>query len=104
MYTLSLQPFTFKTQVDNFPERTVTNIYVSVLNENGSVLFFTTAYVNDNNQFEFVLSDVGEYFKLVNFLKSNNYCNIKKIKVNNYPNTLTHYYLTLTEKALLLAL
>lgn len=104
MYTLSLQPFTFKTQVDNFPEKTVTNMYVSLLNKEGLILFFATAYVNDNNQFEFVLSDFGEYFKYINFLRNNNYCNVRKIKIDTYSNTNIHYYLILTEKALLLAL
>lgn len=104
MYTLRLDPIQFTVKLDDEEKNTVTNMNVSLLNDNGSIMFFKTAHINKNNQFEFNACDFGEYYKFINFLINNDYCKVRKIEVVNYPNYFKKYFLVLTENALLTAL
>ena len=104
MYILKIYPYNTYTYLD-YPniDRITKNISIEVVNNNLSVLQ-GNATLNDNNEFEFVCICTSADIEVVDYLVNENYCKIVNKRKDKNFNFLTIYHLTLTEKALLLAL
>lgn len=83
-------------------------IYIEILDKKKNSIFSSVAHLNDNDNFEFIASELIRYkkryekFGIINFLNNNNYCVIKEKEFIN--SDIINYTLILTAKSLLTVL